>query len=88
MLIDFNALNKDRNDVMEELRLRGIGTQIHYYPVSEQPFYKSLYGAADLPGAKRFFNQTLSLPLFPSMTEDDVDHICATVTDVLGVNQT
>lgn len=88
VLIDFDRLGKNRNDVMEELRARGIGTQIHYYPVSEQPFYTSLYGHIDLPGAKRFFNQTLSLPLFPSMTEEDVDHICTTVTDVLGVNQT
>lgn len=85
VLIDFEALNKDRDDAMRELRAHGVGTQVHYYPVSDQPFYKALYGDMRLPGAQQFFQQTLSLPLFPTMTAADIAHICATLTEVLGV---
>ena len=73
VLIDFAALRTTRAALMEALRARGIGTQVHYIPVHTQPYYRRRYGEIALPGAQRFYERTLSLPLFPTMGNDDVD---------------
>ncbi|MGG2362692.1 DegT/DnrJ/EryC1/StrS family aminotransferase, partial [Salmonella enterica] len=45
-LIDFAGLGRDRGTVMRALRARGIGTQVHYLPVSRQTYYRRRYGEA------------------------------------------
>jgi UDP-4-amino-4,6-dideoxy-N-acetyl-beta-L-altrosamine transaminase len=75
VLIDFDALGISRRAVMTALRKQGIGTQVHYIPVHEQPYYRGRYGAADLPGAGSYYRRTLSLPLYPGMADDDVDRV-------------
>ena len=75
--IDFNALGKSRSQVMQELRDQGIGTQVHYIPVPMQPFYKETFGYkdCDYPVAEKYYEQELSLPLYPGMSDEDVDYV-------------
>jgi dTDP-4-amino-4,6-dideoxygalactose transaminase len=73
--IDFEAIAIDRRTLMERLRKRGIGTQVHYLPVHLHPFYRDRYGGIDLPGAWSYYQRTLSLPLFSAMTSADVDRV-------------
>ncbi len=61
------------------LRDEGIGTQVHYIPVHWQPYYRDRYGDADLPGARHYYDQILSLPLFPGLLDGDVQRIAETV---------
>lgn len=75
VLIDFSRIERDRNAVMAALRAKGIESQVHYIPVAWQPYYRDLYGSADLPGARRYYERTLTLPLFPAMADADVDRI-------------
>jgi dTDP-4-amino-4,6-dideoxygalactose transaminase len=75
--IDFEKLGRTRADVMRRLAAMGIGTQVHYVPVHRQPYYAARYGKIDLPGAERHYARTLSLPLFPDMSEADVDAVSA-----------
>lgn len=70
--IDFKAALKDRNAVMKQLAFANIGTQVHYVPVSYQPYYTDRYGEQNLPGSDAYYQQALSLPIFPDMTEADV----------------
>ncbi|MYE01254.1 MAG: UDP-4-amino-4,6-dideoxy-N-acetyl-beta-L-altrosamine transaminase [Alphaproteobacteria bacterium] len=74
-LIDFAAAGTSRRRVMEVLRADGIGSQVHYIPVHLQPYYRQRCGAQDLPGAMRYFERCLSLPLFPGMADGDVDRV-------------
>lgn len=74
-LIDFEAIGKSRAQVMRALSAAGIGTQVHYFPVHLQPYYQSLYGKQDLPGAQAYYARCLSLPLFPTMADEDVDRV-------------
>ncbi|MXY80314.1 MAG: UDP-4-amino-4,6-dideoxy-N-acetyl-beta-L-altrosamine transaminase [Chloroflexi bacterium] len=74
-LIDFAAAGTSRRRVMEALRADGIGSQVHYIPVHLQPYYRQRCGAQDLPGAMRYFERCLSLPLFPGMADGDVDRV-------------
>lgn len=75
VLIDFFGIDISRADLMEALKLQGIGTQVHYIPVSSQPYYKNRYGTQDLKGAECYYSATLSLPLFPKMGLADVDRV-------------
>jgi dTDP-4-amino-4,6-dideoxygalactose transaminase len=84
VLIDFDALGLSRAHVMNHMRQLGIGTQVHYIPVSNQPYYTRLYGKQDLPGAQAYYTRVLSLPLFPAMKDEDVDRVIETLEIVLG----
>lgn len=82
-LIDFAAAGKSRAKVMRELLAAGIGTQVHYFPVHLQPYYQKLYGHMTLPGADAYYARCLSLPLFPTMADSDVDRVVETLATVL-----
>lgn len=74
-LVDFPALGRSRAQVMESLWARGIGTQVHYIPVPDQPYYVARYGRPHLPGAQAYFQKCLSLPLYPGLGDDDQDRV-------------
>lgn len=84
-LIDFEAVGRSRREVVEALRERGVGTQVHYIPVHTQPYYRERYGERELPGANAWYERCLSLPLYPGMADEDVDRVAAALADVLGL---
>jgi UDP-4-amino-4,6-dideoxy-N-acetyl-beta-L-altrosamine transaminase len=78
LAIDFDAADIDRANLMRRLQADGIGTQVHYIPVYEHPYYlehTKRWLAVDCPVSKRWYNQALSVPLFPAMTTEDVDRV-------------
>lgn len=83
--IDFAALGKTRSQVMAELREKGIGTQVHYIPVPTQPFYKKTYGYkdGDYPKAENYYEKELSLPLYPGLSDNDVNSLIKAVKEVI-----
>lgn len=84
-LIDFAAAGTDRATVMHRLRERGVGSQVHYLPVHRQPYYRDRYGDLDLPGADRWYQRALSLPLYPTMADADVDRVVDALAGTLGL---
>lgn len=84
VLIDFNASGLERALVMNELRNRGVGTQVHYIPVHLQPYYQDRYGKQILQGAEAYYEKALSLPLFVGMDDADVDRVVDALGEVLG----
>jgi UDP-4-amino-4,6-dideoxy-N-acetyl-beta-L-altrosamine transaminase len=82
-LIDFAAPGIERAEFMRALREKGIGTQVHYIPVPWQPYYAERAGKLDLPGAAAYYARCLSLPLFSTMDEDDVDRVVDAIADIL-----
>jgi UDP-4-amino-4,6-dideoxy-N-acetyl-beta-L-altrosamine transaminase len=62
-----------RRALRDFLHERGIGTQVHYIPVHLQPYYRKRFGTApgDCPVAEAYYDEALSLPLFPAMTDAD-----------------
>jgi UDP-4-amino-4,6-dideoxy-N-acetyl-beta-L-altrosamine transaminase len=81
--IDFTALGMERAAVMARLAEAGIGTQVHYLPLHMQPYYRDRYGEISLPGAETFYQQALSLPLSPDMTEEEVDYVVETLGNIV-----
>jgi dTDP-4-amino-4,6-dideoxygalactose transaminase len=75
-----------RDRVVDELRRRGIGTAVHYLPVHLHPYYRESFGyrRGDFPVAEREFERLISLPLFPAMTEADVERVVRAVEECVG----
>ena len=83
--IDFAQLGTTRARVTEQLAARGIGTQVHYIPLYEHPLHQQRCGdVGPHPGADHYYARTLSLPLFPAMTDADVGEVVAQLHRVLG----
>ena len=61
-----------------------IGTSVHYIPVPMHPFYRINFGTrkGDYPNCERLYSQILSLPLYPSMTKEDVTYVCEAVREI------
>lgn len=59
-----------RHAVFQYLRENGIGVQVHYIPVHTQPYYKTLgFRLGDYPQAEYYYDRTISLPIFPALTD-------------------
>ncbi|WP_427306291.1 DegT/DnrJ/EryC1/StrS family aminotransferase [Cupriavidus sp. H39] len=71
-----------RQQVMEAMRERGIGTGVHYPPVHLFTYYRSLgWREGMLPHAERIGRGIVTLPLFPAMQAADVERVCATLSE-------
>ena len=65
-----------RRAVYDHLRAAGIGPQLHYIPIPVHGLYRTLgYSMNDLPAAQAYYEQALSLPIFPTMRREDVDRV-------------
>jgi UDP-4-amino-4,6-dideoxy-N-acetyl-beta-L-altrosamine transaminase len=82
--IDFAAAGISRADLMRVLASEGIGSQVHYVPVHRQPYWVKRYGTLSLPGADGYYERCLSLPLFASMTDGDVERVVSALTRLLS----
>jgi UDP-4-amino-4,6-dideoxy-N-acetyl-beta-L-altrosamine transaminase len=89
LLIEFDTIKKSRAQVMQELSALGIGSQVLYIPVHTQPWFRKTY-AYDwgmCPNAEAYYARTLSLPLFPKMTDEDVQRVIAGVQQVIAYDR-
>lgn len=77
--------NCDRSFVFRALRAEGIGVNVHYFPVHLHPYYQSHFGthAGQCPVAESAYQRILSLPLFPLMTDSDIQDVITAVDKVL-----
>ena len=83
--IDFLALSSSRRTVIEFLKSKGIGSQVHYIPLHWQPYWqKHGWDRKRLRGASSYYEKTLSLPLFPSMSNEDVHQVCEALKECLS----
>ena len=66
-----------RGEVLKALRAEGIGVNVHYVPVHLHPFYQQRFGTAagDCPVAENAYEQILSLPIFPRMSDEDAHDV-------------
>jgi dTDP-4-amino-4,6-dideoxygalactose transaminase len=70
--IDFPALSKTRAELMRHLHQAGIGTQVHYRPVHQQPVYREVAGSFHLPGGGSYYDRCLTLPINLSISGDSL----------------
>lgn len=78
-------LDIERGRVIDELRERGIGTSVHFIPLHLHPLYRERFGYAqgDFPVAEGLYDVTVSLPIYPDLSDDEVERVCAAVVEVV-----
>ncbi len=83
--IDEKQAGLSRQSFIEELKRRGIGTSVHFIPVHLHPYYATAYGykEGDFPAAESAYRKLVSLPLYPKMTEDDVEKVIGAVRGIM-----
>ncbi len=73
-----------KRELFEKLLAKGVGVQLHYMPVNRQPYYKKLgYGGEALPVMDSYYEEALSLPIFPALGEDEQQYVIKTLFEVL-----
>ena len=82
--LDSGQLQLDRAGIFAALRAEGIGVNVHYLPVHLHAFYRTRYGTAPgmCPVAEAAYQRILSLPIFPKMSDEDVEAVVQAVHKV------
>jgi perosamine synthetase len=88
--IDKGQAGKDRTTFFQDLRSSGVGVNVHYIPVHLHPFYRDKLGttAGLCPVAEAAYEEILSLPLFPAMSDGDVEFVIRAVQTSLSEGST
>jgi perosamine synthetase len=82
--LDLNMLTVDRGGVFAALRSENIGVNVHYAPVPWHSYYRNLgYEPGSWPVAERTYEEILSLPIFPAMSDKDAEDVISAVDKVL-----
>lgn len=81
--IDEEKIGCSRKTFFEALSAENIQPQVHYIPVYRQPYYQKLgYNKDECPICERIYQQILSLPLYPAMTDEDVNDVIEAVSKI------
>lgn len=75
----------DRNAFIERLNARGVGTSVHYKPLHRMTYYRERYGAKPeaYPNAERHWQGCVSLPVYPTLSDEELAYICDAVRETL-----
>ena len=70
---------------LDKLKSKNIGTQVHYIPVHTQSYYQEKFGykPGDFPVAEAYYEQALSIPLYPKLTDTEVAYVVENIKKVL-----
>ena len=83
LALDFDRIGKSRHQVMSELTGRGVGTQVHYIPLYRQPYYRNQFVLENFEGAEIYYKNTLSIPMYFGLADDDVKFISENILSTL-----
>jgi perosamine synthetase len=83
--LELDALAIDRAAVIRHLGEAGIGASVHFIPLHLHPYYQRAFGYApgDFPVAERIFERSVSLPIWPDMTDAQVDRVASVLLEIL-----
>lgn len=79
-----DVVTKPRKEIFKEMRGLNIGVHVHYIPVYWHPYYQELgYEKGLCPKAEKWYEKALTLPIFPGMTDEDVNDVVSTLNLIL-----
>lgn len=87
--INGDALKITRDEFVSVLQQKGLGISMHFIPHFEMTFIKKRYGigAKDFPEAFKKYKETISLPFYPSMTQEEIDYVIQTIIETGEANK-
>lgn len=83
--INFSKTSINKADLFKELKKQKIGINVHYIPVHLHPYYKKNFNTkdGDCPVGEQAYNEIVSLPIFPKMSEEDVGRVFKALINIL-----
>lgn len=82
--LNFEKLNCTRKEFFDAMSAENVQCQIHYVPVYWFPYYQHLgYRKGECPNAEKMYNGIMSIPLYPKMTDQDVEDVIHAVTKIV-----
>ncbi|MFH1894721.1 MAG: UDP-4-amino-4,6-dideoxy-N-acetyl-beta-L-altrosamine transaminase [Patescibacteria group bacterium] len=86
--LQLDRLKADRKKIFKALKKEGLGVQVHYVPLNRQLFYKkgqsAPHGVGDFPVTEKYYSETITLPLFPKMSNKDVEYVIKIVKKAIN----
>lgn len=83
LLLD--KIGPSHRQVFEYLRSKEIMVNLHYIPVHTQPYYQKMgFKAGDYPNAEQYYREAISIPMHPSLTNDEQDFVIETIKEALA----
>jgi perosamine synthetase len=82
-------LGKSRQEFIEDLKHAGVGTSVHFIPLHLHCFYRRYYGYSrgDFPNAEDAYERAISLPIYPGMSDTDVEYVANTIKRIVQANR-
>ena len=82
--LNLDQIRQTHLEVFEALRQRGVGVNLHYIPVHTQPYYARMgFKVGDFPQSERYYAEAISLPMYPTLTHAQQDHVVHALEQVL-----
>jgi len=83
--LHLERLTITRNAFIQALKLANIGSSVHFIPLHLHPFYRDTYqlAADDFPAALDSYQRVISLPIYPGMTDEDIEDVTASVQQII-----
>ena len=82
---DLKKLNKTHNEIYKSICEKSVHVNLHYIPVYRQPYFQNLgFEIGYCPESEKYFQEALSIPMYPSMTDDQQDKVISVLKDVLS----
>jgi dTDP-4-amino-4,6-dideoxygalactose transaminase len=76
---------KTQRQIYSGLKENGIAANLHYIPVHRHPYYENLgFRAGDFPEAEKFYRETISLPMYPTLTPNQQEHVIDVLRKLLA----
>jgi len=84
--LNLERLKVGRREIFAALRAENIGVNVHYIPVHLQPYYQKRFGynLGDFPKAENYYSRAITLPVFPKMSNQDIDDVVRAVKKVIN----
>ena len=84
-----DQLNINREQFIHKLKEYNIGSSVHFIPLHRHPYYqnKFRYSPKDFPNSESIYNSSISLPIYPKMTETDVNYVIEAVKNIASTNK-
>jgi len=84
--VNLERLKVDKREIFEALRAENIGVNVHYIPIHLQPYFQKRFGyhLGDFPKAENYYSRAITLPIFPKMSDKDIDDVVVAVKKVIN----
>jgi UDP-4-amino-4,6-dideoxy-N-acetyl-beta-L-altrosamine transaminase len=82
--LQLDKISQNHEQVFVALREKGIGVNLHYIPVNNQPWYQKLgFKTGQFPNAEQYYREAITLPIFSAMTNDELNEVVTSLQEIL-----